>query len=155
MSQNNLELNKEKWFVLYTKPKHELKVVDNLLNIGIESYCPTIMSNRIWSDRIKKIKEVLIKSTIFVRCSDKERGDVFEIPSTVRYLYHCKKPAVVFDSEIKHLKKLEQNNYIINKHLSIGDMIFLDKVNQAGLVEKKTKSKTWINLKNINIRICI
>ena len=153
MNQDNLNINK--WFVLYTKPKHELKVVDNLLNIGIESYCPTIKSNRIWSDRIKKIKEVLIKSTVFVRCADKERGNVFDIPSTVRYLFHCKKPAIVFDSEIKYLKKLEKNNYIINKDLTIGDMIFLDKVNQAGFVEKKTKSKTWINLKNINVRICI
>lgn len=153
MNQDSFNLNK--WFVLYTKPKHELEVVDNLLNIGIESYCPMITSNRIWSDRIKKIKEVLIKSTVFVRCTDEERGIVFDIPSTVKYLFHCKKPAVVFDSEIKHLKRLEQNNYIINKDLSIGDIVFLDKVNQTGFVEKKTKSKTWINLKNINIRICI
>ena len=153
MSLNNI--NNKKWFVLYTKPKHELKVVDNLLNIGIESYCPTVMSNRIWSDRIKKIKKVLIKSTVFVKCADKERVSVFDIPSTVRYLFHCKKPAVVFDSEIKHLKKLEQNNYIINKDLSIGDMIFLDKINQEGVVEKKGNAKIWVNLKNINVRICI
>ena len=153
MSLNNF--NKNKWFVLYTKPKHELKVNDNLLNIGLESYCPTIISNRIWSDRIKKVKEVIIKSTVFVKCADKERNSVFDIPSTVRYLFHCNKPAIVFDNEIEHLKKLEQNNYIINKDLSIGDMIFLNKVNQAGFIEKKTKSKTWINLKNINIRICI
>ena len=153
MRPNNV--NNKKWFVLYTKPKHELKVNDNLLNIGIESYCPKIISYRIWSDRIKKIKEVIIKSIVFVRCPYKERNNVFDIPSTVRYLFHCKKPAIVFDSEIKYLKKLEKNNYIINKDLTIGDMIFLDKVNQAGFVEKKTKSKTWINLKNINVRICI
>ena len=50
---------------------------------------------------------------------------------------------------------LEENNYIVNKHLSIGDIIFLDKINQEGVVEKKTNAKTWINLKNINVRICI
>ena len=54
MNQDNSNLNK--WFVLYTKPKHELKVVDNLLNIGIESYCPTIISNRIWWIESKKLK---------------------------------------------------------------------------------------------------
>ena len=74
-----------------------------------------------------------------MKCTDKERNSVFDIPSTVRYLFHCNKPAVVLDNEIEHLKKLEQNNYIINKDLSIGDMIFLDKINQAGFVEKKTK----------------
>tara|TARA_Y100001958_G_C21180121_1_gene510165 strand:+ start:565 stop:1026 length:462 start_codon:yes stop_codon:yes gene_type:complete len=153
MRLNNL--NNKKWFVLYTKPKHELKVKENLSSVGIESFCPTVVSDRIWSDRIKKVKEVIIKSIVFVKCSDNERNNVFDIPSTVRYLFHCNKPAIVFDNEIKHLKNLEKNNYIINKDLSIGDMIYLDKVNQFGLVEKRTKSKTWINLKNINLRICI
>ena len=53
MSLNNF--NKKKWFVLYTKPKHEFKVSNYLLKIGIESCCPTININKIWSDRIKKI----------------------------------------------------------------------------------------------------
>ena len=153
MRLNNL--NNKKWFVLYTKPKHELKVKENLSSIDIESFCPTIVSDRIWSDRIKKVKEVIIKSIVFVKCPDSERKNVFDIPSTVRYLFYCGKPAEVLENEIEHLKKLEENNYKINKDLSIGDMIFLDKINQAGFVEKKTKSKTWVNLKNINIRICI
>ena len=153
MSLNNI--NNKKWFVLYTKPKHELKVEENLLNLGIESICPTILTNRIWSDRVKKVKEVLIKSIVFVKCSDNERNTVFNIPSTLKYLFYCNKPAVVADNEIKHLKKLAENNYIINKKLSIGDMIFLDKINQEGVVEKKGNAKIWVNLKNINVRICI
>ena len=153
MRLNNL--NNKKWFVLYTKPKHELKVKENLSSIDIESFCPTVVSDRIWSDRIKKVREVIIKSIVFVKCSDNERNNVFDIPSTVRYLFYCSKPAVVLENEIEHLKKLEENNYIVNKHLSIGDIIFLDKINQEGVVEKKTNIKTWVNLKNINVRICI
>ena len=127
MRLNNL--NNKKWFVLYTKPRHELKVKENLLSIDIESFCPTVVSDRIWSDRIKKVREVIIKSIVFVKCSDNERNNVFDIPSTVRYLFYCNKPAVVLENEIEHLKKLEENNYIVNKYLSIGDMIFLDKIN--------------------------
>ena len=153
MNQDNFYINK--WFVLYTKPKHELKVKENLSIVGIESFCPTIVSDRIWSDRIKKVREVIIKSIVFVRCSDNERNNVFDIPSTIRYLFYCSKAAVVSENEIKHLQKLEKNNYKINKQLSIGDIIFLDKINQEGVVEKKTNAKTWINLKNINLRICI
>ena len=148
-------MNNKKWFVLYTKPKHEFKVKENLSSIGVESFLPTIVSNRIWSDRIKKVKEVIIKSIIFVKCSDNERNNVFDIPSTVRYLFYCTKPAVVSENEIEQLKKLDENNYIINKELSIGDIIFLNKINQEGVVDKKTNVKTWINLKNINLRICI
>ena len=153
MRPNNM--NNKKWFVLYTKPKHELNVQKNLLSINIESFCPTIVSNRIWSDRIKKVKEVLIKSIVFVNCTEKERNNVFDIPSTVRYLFYCNKAAVVLENEIELLKKFDENNYIINKDLSIGDMIFLDKINQEGVVEKKGNAKIWVNLKNINIRICI
>ena len=153
MRLNNI--NNKKWFVLYTKPKHELKVKENLSSIDIESFCPTVVSDRIWSDRIKKVREVIIKSIVFVKCSDNERNNVFNIPSTIRYLFYCSKAAVVLENEIKHLQKLEKNNYKINKQLSIGDIIFLDKINQEGVVEKKTNAKTWINLKNINVRICI
>jgi len=148
-------MNNKKWFVLYTKPKHELKVKENLSSIDIESFCPTVVSDRIWSDRIKKVKEVIIKSIVFVKCSDNERNNVFDIPSTVRYLFYCNKPAVVLENEIERLKKLEKNNYTVNKYLSVGDIIFLDKINQEGVVEKKTNVKTWVNLKNINVRICI
>ena len=153
MKLNNIQ--DKKWFVLYTKPIHELKVRENLSSIGIESFCPTVVSDRIWSDRIKKVREVIIKSIVFVKCSDNERNNVFNIPSTIRYLFYCSKAAVVLENEIKHLQKLEKNNYKINKQLSIGDIIFLDKINQEGVVEKKTNAKTWINLKNINLRICI
>ena len=153
MNLNNFD--KAKWFVLYTKPKHELKVSYNLSNIGIESFCPTIISNRIWSDRIKKIKEVIIKSIVFVRCTDKERKNVFDIPSTVRYLYYCNKPATISDNELKKLNNLKENNYSINNQLSNGDQIYLDKINEEGVIEKKRKDKVWINLKNINVRICI
>ena len=149
------KMNNKKWFVLYTKPKHEIKVKENLSSVGVESFCPTVVSDRIWSDRIKRVREVIIKSIVFVKCSDNERNNVFDIPSTVRYLFYCSKPAIVLENEIEYLKKLEENNYIINKHLSIGDMIFLDKINQEGIVDKKTNVKTWINLKNINVRICI
>jgi len=153
MKPNNIK--DKKWFVLYTKSKHELKVNEHLSSIGIESSCPTVVSDRIWSDRIKKVIEVIIKSVVFVKCSDNERENVFNIPSTVRYLFYCNKPATVSENEIEHLKKLEENNYQVNKHLSIGDIIFLDKINQEGVVEKKTNVKTWLNLKNINVRICI
>ena len=148
-------MNNKKWFVLYTKPKHELKVKENLSRVGVESFCPTVVSHRIWSDRIKKIREVIIKSIVFVKCTDNERNNVFDISSTIRYLFHCSKPAVVLENEIEHLKKLEENNYIVNEHLSVGDIIFLDKINQEGVVDKTTNVKTWINLKNINVRICI
>ena len=46
-----------------------------------------------------------------MKCTDKERNNVFDIPSTVRYLFHCNKPAVVLENEIKNIiYNLEQHS---------------------------------------------
>jgi len=44
----------KKWFVIYTKPRNEIKVSQRLSVLGIENYTPTRMEIRQWSDRKKK-----------------------------------------------------------------------------------------------------
>jgi hypothetical protein len=39
------------WFVIYTKPRQELKVLEHLIDLGIEAYTQTKIVVRIWSDR--------------------------------------------------------------------------------------------------------
>ncbi|WP_081483399.1 transcription termination/antitermination NusG family protein [Gillisia marina] len=43
-----------RWFVIYTKPKAEIKVSQYLDAANIENYCPTIVEVKKWSDRAKK-----------------------------------------------------------------------------------------------------
>ena len=50
-----LSSNSRKWFVLYTKPRTEIKVSQRLSVLGIENYMPTRVEVRKWSDRKKKI----------------------------------------------------------------------------------------------------
>ena len=50
-----LSTNSRKWFVLYTKPRTEIKVSQRLSVLGIENYLPTRVEVRKWSDRKKKI----------------------------------------------------------------------------------------------------
>ena len=61
------------WFVLYTKPKQELRVVDELSKIGINSYCPTVKMIKQYSDRKKKIEKPLIPSYIMVYIEESKR----------------------------------------------------------------------------------
>jgi len=44
----------EKWFVLCTKPRNELKVLNRLISLGIDAYTPSRIELRQWSDRKKK-----------------------------------------------------------------------------------------------------
>ena len=92
------------WFVLYVKPKQELKVAQQLANINVEAYAPYKKEIRQWSDRKKKIDVPLFTSYVFVKLLEKERSLVFDVPGVVRYLFWLSQPAIVRDKEIETLK---------------------------------------------------
>ncbi len=92
------------WYVLYTQPRQEKKVADNLKKLGIEAYCPLVTVIRQWSDRKKKVQEPLIKSYVFVNIENHKRDEVFSVAGIVRYLFWLGKPAVVRDIEIKAIQ---------------------------------------------------
>jgi transcriptional antiterminator RfaH len=93
------------WFALYTKPRSEKKVADQLTQSGIKVYCPMVTQIKQWSDRKKKTETPLIPSYVFVNLEEKNRNDVFEVTGVVRYLFWLGKPAIVRDSEIEVMQK--------------------------------------------------
>ena len=99
------------WFALYTKPHNEKKVAEKFLSMGIEAYCPTIVVEKQWSDRKKKIQQPLLNSYVFVKLNDQERALVFAVPGVVRYLFWLGKPAIVKDSEILAIKEMLEESY--------------------------------------------
>jgi transcriptional antiterminator RfaH len=93
------------WYVVYTKPKWEKKVAEQLTKNGIECYCPLVVQVRQWSDRKKKVEVPLFNSYVFVQLSEADRNAVFNSPGVVRYLFWLGKPAIVRDEEIEIIKK--------------------------------------------------
>ena len=55
--------------------------------MGIDNYCPTIIKQRKWSDRIKKLKVPALPSMVLVHIEDKNRNKVFDCPGVVRFLF--------------------------------------------------------------------
>lgn len=100
-----LNLSIKKWFVLYTKPKWEKKVAEQLKQKGIECYCPLITQVRQWSDRKKRVEVPLFNSYVFVHLEESERDLVFLSTGVVRYLFWLGKPAIVREVEIETIKK--------------------------------------------------
>tara|TARA_B100000963_G_scaffold8671_1_gene6761 strand:- start:30845 stop:31318 length:474 start_codon:yes stop_codon:yes gene_type:complete len=90
----------KKWFVVYTRHKQELKVVQQLSAMGITNYCPTVTFTKQYSDRKKKVTRPLLSSYVMVQLEEKERDKVFSCIGIVRYLFFLGKPAVVSASEI-------------------------------------------------------
>ncbi len=93
------------WYVVYTKPKWEKKVAEQLQKMGVECYCPLVIQMRQWSDRKKKVEVPLFNSYVFVQLTESERNVVFQSVGAVRYLFWLGKPAIVRDEEIDVIKK--------------------------------------------------
>jgi transcription antitermination factor NusG len=130
------------WYVIYTKPKWEKKVAEQLIKGGIECYCPIITQVRQWSDRKKKIEVPLFNSYVFVQLEESQRNSVFSASGVVRYLFWLGKPAIVRDEEISVIKKWLDNgdgSDVLVESIKIGDAIKLESgpfSNQKAVVQE-------------------
>ncbi|GEL11977.1 transcription antitermination protein nusG [Flavobacterium glycines] len=117
------------WYVVYTKPKWEKKVAEQLLQKGIDCYSPLVTQVRQWSDRKKKVEVPLFNSYVFVRLNEADRNLVFQSSGVVRYLFWLGKPAIVRDEEIDTIKKWlsAPDQYEISvSSLQVGDKVVLE-----------------------------
>jgi len=132
----------KKWFVLFTKSRHELKVLERLISFGIDAYTPTKIVTRQWSDRKKKITIALLPSMVLVNLENKDPNIVFGIPGVVRYLFEQGKRAVVFDAEIIAMQCYQHNTLQIDENeLKIGDTVNVPLLEQeAILLSQKGKN---------------
>ena len=143
------------WYVLYTRPKAEKKLAQQLNADGIEAYCPVQIEIKYWSDRKKKVEIPLLTSMIFVRLTDKDRDCVFHRRHAVRYLYWLGKPAQVTEEEVDSLKSLvEDSQYEKHKmdQLNPGeklDMTHLGFEHIEGNVKFVNGRECWIILEQL------
>ena len=99
------------WFVIYTNPRQELKILERLIDLGIEAYTPTKIEVRKWSDRKKKVTVCLLPSMVLVCLEEKEVSKVFEVPGVRRYLFVHGERARVTNDEVLAMKHYIDNTY--------------------------------------------
>lgn len=150
----------KKWFVVYTRPKQELKVSEQLLEMGISNYCPTITFVRQYSDRKKKINKPLLPSYVMVELNEKERQKVFACPGILRYLFFLGRPVVVPQTDIKlmqdHLNGVHSDIKVTT--LSVGDFHTVKEgpfTGASGKVVETDNNKVKIDLISLGMRITL
>ncbi|MDC3345226.1 hypothetical protein OAV59_03610 [Flavobacteriaceae bacterium] len=145
-----LSTNSRKWFVLYTKPRTEIKVSQRLSVLGIENYMPTKVEVRKWSDRKKKIIVPLLPSMILVSLLEKDASKVFEVAGTIRYLFEKGKRAEVKNEEVLAMKYyLENTFHSNNKELVPGETIKVPLLQQDAIVLSVKGKKCLAQLKKL------
>jgi transcription antitermination factor NusG len=130
------------WFVIYTKPRQELKVLEHLTDLGIKAYTPTKIEVRKWSDRKKKVTVCLLPSMVLVCLEENEVSKVFEVPGVRRYLFVHGVRARVKNDEVLAMKHYIENTYQLldKKEVLLGGMVEIPLLNQeAEIISVKGK----------------
>ena len=150
----------KKWFVLYTRPNQEIKVAEQLKEMDISCYCPTITVIKQYSDRKKKILKPLILSCVFVFIEEARRNDVFSVFGVVRYMFWLGKPAIVREKEVELMKQylngefqlVSLTNFKKGQLHKISEGVFTGKI---GKVVETQKNKIKLELESLGMMVSL
>ena len=143
------------WYVLRTKPNHEIKSAQILEKSGLEIFCPVVTEVRQWSDRKKKVIVPLFRSYIFVNLEEKDRDKVFRAPGVSGYMQWLKKPAVAKNEEIEAIKSWLNNDKLGDFELDTlkpGDMVEIKSgklANNKAIIKEVGKRKLKLILNDL------
>jgi transcription antitermination factor NusG len=94
----------DRWYALYTYPRHEKAVREQLGSKSVEAFLPTFVSENRWKDRRVRVETPLFPGYVFTRINLCDRSKVFGIPGVIRMLSFNGMPAPIEDSEIEAVR---------------------------------------------------
>ena len=92
------------WYALYTAPRHEKFVADQIDRQGIACFLPLYRSVRRWKDRRKELAMVLFPGYVFVQMELQNRLRVLKLPGAVRLVGFNGQPTALPVEEIENLR---------------------------------------------------
>ena len=101
----NTDYTENNWYALYTRSRAEKKVFEQLIKAGIEAYLPLRKTLRQWSDRKKWVETPMISSYIFVKLSNDNIRDVYDVHGVVAFVNDKGKPAVIPSYQIEAMQR--------------------------------------------------
>ena len=140
------------WHVVYTRPRSEKKVAQNLARRNIESYCALNKSVHQWADRKKTIYQPLFDNYVFVHIYESEQKLVKQTDGVLNFVYWLGQPAVVKIEEIEAMQSFLQEH----------EDVRLEKVNvstteQVNVIEEPLvyQDGSGLDLKNQAVKLTI
>ncbi|MBD5321748.1 MAG: UpxY family transcription antiterminator [Bacteroides sp.] len=106
-------VGESKWYVAIVNARHEKKVAERLIGIGIECFVATQNELRLWANgKRKMIERVIIPSIVFVKCTERERRELVRRPYILRFMTdhaankgtHNSPPATIPDRQLAMFK---------------------------------------------------
>lgn len=104
------------WYALYTRPRHEKQVEQELTNQRMEAYLPTHKIRRRWSDRYKIVEQPLFKNYLFVRTDAHLYRRALKPYGAVSFVTVGGEPSIIPDEEIETVRILETSEIPYNPY---------------------------------------
>jgi len=138
----------KKWYALYTKPRQEFQAEIQLSAVSVDNYLPTIVVEKKWSDRKKKIIEPLFHGYIFIHATEKERLISLQQKAIVRTIGFNGKPAVIPDWQIESVRIMlsSKSEIKISDKIEIGSSVEITDGPFSGVIGKvrEVSNEKWL-----------
>ena len=124
------------WYALHVKPRFERYVTEHLAQKGYETFLPTYVSKRQWSDRIKTLSLPLFPGYTFCRFDASARLPIVVTPGVMMILGAGRLPAPVDETEIAAVRHVIDSGVraVPCAYLAAGERVRVESGPLAGLV---------------------
>ena len=148
------------WFAAKTKQKGEFKASDFFNSVGINSYVPSYITKRVWSDRIKKVTVPAITGYVFFELNKIDYSLINLNPFTKNIVRDIDgRPAIIKNKEIITLKDYFDGKLMpCEITLVKGQKVKINKgpfMFKKGTINKMSCNKVVINIDSININLIL
>lgn len=143
------------WYALYTRPRHEKKAFDVLIEKGATAYLPLLLTVREYKNRKKKVELPLFPSYMFCEFEYKDRFAILETHGIIKIVGFNGIPAIVPDWQICALRAilLKPESLKLENYFKQGDLVEVMsgpfKALQGTVVTKKGESRLVITIDGI------
>jgi transcriptional antiterminator RfaH len=142
------------WYLIYTRPHQEYKVVSGLAAKDMQVYLPCMNVRKKWSDRIRTVRAPLFPSYVFVYLRNlQEFFYGTNVEGAFDYVRFGKDPAVVKEDVIESVRLIEQggeNLELTEELIKPGDKLVILQGLMCGLtcevVKKSGKDKILVRV---------
>ena len=124
------------WYALQVKPRFEKYVTTQLESKGYETFLPTYISKRKWSDRVKSLSLPLFPSYVFCRFNVHARLPIVITPGVMTILGAGKIPAPIDECELSAIRQITECQVRTEPcpYLAVGEVVRVESGPLEGLV---------------------
>jgi len=104
------------WYALYTRPRHEKRVCEQLMEKQIEAFLPLQREIHRWKDRNKEVWLPLFTGYLFVHFRLQDRLKALQLPGAIRLVSANGRPTPIPDAELDSLRHALDSGIPLHKH---------------------------------------